>query len=206
MNKMGTALNNSYTRLVELFCHLPGIGEKTANRLAMYLLRSSGDYALTLADAIEQAKAKIRFCRLCQDLTEEELCRICRNERRDPTLLCIVEEPVSMAAIEQTGQYQGRYHILHGSLSPLQAIGPETLQLDRLRARISNGSQIQEVILALNSDPEGEATALYLKEYLQDVPVRVTRIATGVPVGSHVEYSDPITLSRALANRHEMGS
>lgn len=203
---MSDGLGNSYAQLIEQLRALPGIGEKTANRLAMYILRSPGDYALNLANTIQDAKMKLRFCQLCQDLTEAERCRICRDEQRDLSQLCIVEEPAGMIAIEQTGHYRGRYHILHGSLSPLQAIGPETLQLERLRDRLGNSSGITEVILALNSDPEGEATALYLKEYLQELPVRVTRIATGVPVGGYVEYTDPMTLSQALANRHEMGS
>lgn len=200
-----SSFDNAYTRLVEQLRVLPGIGEKTANRLAMTILRSPGDYAVNLAGAIQEAKNRIGFCRFCQDLTEEELCRICRDEQRDTSQLCVVEDPASLIAIEQTGQYRGRYHILHGSLSPMQSIGPKTLRLDQLKNRIRQDTSIEEVILALSSDPEGEATALYLREYLEDLSLRLTRIASGMPVGAHVRYTDPITLSRALFSRHELG-
>lgn len=199
------AYDNSFTRLVEELMALPGIGEKTANRLAMYVLRAPGDYAFKLARAIEDAKTKIGICPLCQDLTEDELCKICRDERRDISLLCIVEEPASMIALEKSGQYNGRYHILHGNLSPMQSIVPEDLRLDRLKDRLRSSPEITEAILALNSNPEGEATALYLKEFLQGLPVRVTRIGSGVPVGAIVQYTDPMTLARALSSRHELG-
>lgn len=198
--------NNSFAQLVEDLMALPGIGEKSATRLAMHIVRSPGNYALGLAKAIEEAKAKLGICRLCQDLTEAELCTICGNERRDASMLCVVEEPASVEAVENSGQYQGLYHILHGHLSPLQSIGPQDLRLDQLKERLRNSPVIQEVILALNSNPEGEATTLYLKEFLQDLPVRVTRIATGVPVGGHVQYTDPMTLARALSSREELGA
>ncbi len=197
--------SNSFDQLIESLRKLPGIGEKTAARLAMYILRSTGSYALELAQAIQDAKTKIGFCNLCQDLTEADLCRICSSDQRDQTLVCIVEDPSSMHALEQTNQYNGRYHILHGSLSPMQSIGPESLQLDRLKERLRNDSTIKEIILALNSDPEGEATALFIKEFLQELPLRITRIASGIPVGAHVQYTDPITLSRALSSRYELG-
>lgn len=196
---------NSYDRLIEALKRLPGIGEKTASRLAMYILRSPGPYALELANAIQEAKGKIGFCQLCQDLTEEALCRICGDERRDASLLCMVEDPASMQAIEQTGQYRGRYHILHGNLSPMQSIGPDALQLGRLKDRLQSDSNISEIILALSLDPAGETTTLYLREYLQELPLRITRIASGIPVGAHVQYTDPMTLSRALMSRHELG-
>lgn len=184
---------------------LPGIGEKTATRLALHIVRSPGNYAFDLAKAIHQAKEKLGICRLCQDLTESDLCFICANERRDGSVLCIVEEPASVEAVEKSGQYQGLYHILHGHLSPLQSIGPDDLRLDQLKVRLRNNPAIQEVILALNSNPEGEATALYLKEFLQELPIRVTRIATGIPVGGHIQYTDPMTLGRALSSRRELG-
>jgi len=196
--------NNSFTQLLELLTALPGVGEKTANRLAFHILRSSEKYATQLGKSIQEVQARVRFCRLCQDLTEEELCALCQDERRDPSLLCVVEQAAGLVAMESTGHYAGRYHILHGSLSPLHSIGPEELKLSRLKDRLRNDTAIQEVILALNSDPEGEATSLYLKEYLEDLPVRVTRIASGIPVGGHVEYADPVTLSRALQARGEM--
>lgn len=195
---------NSLDRLIELLTSLPGVGEKTANRLALYILRSTDDYAESLSKVICEVKTKVGFCRSCQDLTEGEICTLCRDSRRDPSTLCVVEQSAAMSAMERTGQYRGLYHILHGSLSPLQSIGPEELKLDRLRDRVRKDDVIQEVILALNSDPEGEATSLYLKEYLQDLSIRVTRIAFGIPVGAHVEYTDPITLSRALQARQEI--
>lgn len=185
---------------------LPGIGEKSATRLAVHIVRSPGNYALNLARAIHEAKTKLLICRLCQDLTESELCGICSNDRRDATTLCVVEEPASVEAVEKSGQYHGLYHILHGHLSPLHSIGPDDLRLDQLKDRLRNNSNIQEVILALNSNPEGEATTLYIKEFLQEMPVRVTRIATGVPVGGHVQYTDPMTLARALSSRQELGA
>lgn len=196
---------NSFQQLTEQLQRLPGVGEKTAMRLAMFILRSPGSYALELAQSIHAAKTKIGFCKLCQDLTEDEICRICRNEDRDASLLCIVEDPASMRAIEETGQFKGRYHILHGNLSPIQSIGPEALQLDRLKKRLQEETDTQEVILALNSDPEGEATALYLKEFLEELPLSLTRIGSGMPVGAHVQYTDPMTLSRALASRYIVG-
>lgn len=197
--------DNSYHRLIEKLQKLPGIGERTATRLAMYILRSEGDYAKDLAQSIFDAKSKIGFCKLCQDLTENEICRRCRDEHRDASVVCLVEDPASMEALEQTGHYRGRYYILHGSLSPMQAIGPETLDLQRLRKRIEQDMQIREMILAFDSDPEGEATTLYLKEYLQDLNIKMTRMALGIPVGAHIQYTDPLTLSRALSSRHELG-
>lgn len=187
--------------LIQLLMDLPGVGEKTAQRLAFYVLRAPEDYAFRLSQMIRDVKAKIGFCKLCQDLTEGSLCRICQDQHRDPSLLCIVEASSAMTALERTGQYRGRYHILHGSLSPLQSIGPAELHLDRLKERLRHQNEIHEVILALNSDPEGEATAHYLREYLGDLSVRVTKIASGVPVGAHIEYADPITLTRALEAR-----
>lgn len=197
--------NNSYDRLIEQLRALPSIGEKTATRLAMYILRSPENYAMELASAIQEAKTKIGFCRSCQDLTEEESCRICKDEKRDHSMLCLVEDPASMQAMEKTGQYHGRYYILHGSLSPMHSIGPETLQLSRLKTRLQKDPTIKEVILAFDSDPEGEATTLYLKEYLQDLPLKITRIALGIPVGAYIQYTDPLTLSRAMSSRHEFG-
>ncbi len=183
---------------------LPGVGEKTANRLALHILRSPEAYAMDLSKIIQEVKTKIGFCRLCQDLTEGELCDICQDEQRDSSLLCIVEQSAAMFALERTGQYRGLYHILHGSLSPIHSVGPEELRLNRLRERIQEENAVAEVILALNSDPEGEATSLYLKEYLQELPIKVTRLASGIPVGAHVEYADPVTLSRALQLRYAL--
>ena len=195
---------NSLERLTELLMALPGVGEKTANRLALHILRSPEAYAMDLSKIIQEVKTKIGFCRLCQDLTEGELCDICQDEQRDSSLLCIVEQSAAMFALERTGQYRGLYHILHGSLSPIHSVGPEELRLNRLRERIQEENAVAEVILALNSDPEGEATSLYLKEYLQELPIKVTRLASGIPVGAHVEYADPVTLSRALQLRYAL--
>jgi recombination protein RecR len=195
---------HSFAQLIEHLTALPSIGEKTAHRLALHILRAPSEYAVSLAEAIQVARAKMRFCLSCQDLCEEEKCRICCDDSRDTGTLCVIEDPESMQALEKTGQYRGRYHILHGKLSPFQTIGPEELQFERLHKRVQNSQNLSEVILALNSDPEGEATALFLKEYLEKLPIRVTRIAAGIPIGGQVAYTDPMTLSHALLSRYEV--
>lgn len=187
-------------RLVRAISRLPGIGEKTATRLAIFILRDTKGVANDLIHSLTYILEKVRFCKICQNLTEEEFCPICRDPERDKALICVVQEPVDLLMVEKTGDYRGVYHILHGALSPLDGIGPEEIRIQGLTKRIRQGG-VKEVILATNPNPEGEATALYLKELLGASGAKITRIATGMPVGGTLEYSDAHTLARSLGNR-----
>ncbi|HET6147406.1 MAG TPA: recombination mediator RecR [Polyangia bacterium] len=192
-------------RLVQQLGKLPGIGEKTAARLAFHLLRASPEDAAALAAAIVEVKQKIRFCGICCDLTESDPCSMCRDARRDAGLVCVVAQPQDVAAVERTGGYRGRFHVLHGVLSPLDGIGPDDLRTAELIRRCSStDSPIREVILATSPNVEGEATAVYIAKLLRPLGVRATRIATGVPIGGELEYADQLTLARALEGRREM--
>jgi len=198
-------------RLVQQLGKLPGIGEKTAARLAFHILRASPEDAAALAAAIAEVKQKIRFCSVCCDLTETDPCAVCRDARRDAGLVCVVAQPQDVVAIERTGGYRGRYHVLHGVLSPLDGIGPDDLRVTELVARCAvradgpAGDQaIREAILATSPSVEGEATAVYLAKLLRPLGVRATRIATGVPIGGELEYADQVTLARAIDGRREM--
>src|SRR6185369_16477120 len=201
-------------RLVQQLAKLPGIGEKTAARLAFHILRASPEDAEALAAAIAEVRQKIRFCSVCCDLTESDPCAICRDERRDAGLVCVVAQPQDVVAIERAGGYRGRYAVLHGVLSPLDGIGPEDLRVTELVARCAGrgdadggpgGDQgIREAILATSPSVEGEATAVYLAKLLRPLGVRATRIATGVPIGGELEYADQVTLARAIDGRREM--
>jgi recombination protein RecR len=192
-------------RLVQQLGKLPGIGEKTAARLAFHILRASPEDAAALAAAIVDVKQKIRFCGVCCDLTESDPCAICRDARRDGGLVCVVAHPQDVAAIERAGGYRGRYHVLHGVLSPLDGIGPEDLRTAELVRRCgATDVAVKEVILATSPNVEGEATAVYIAKLLRPLSVRVTRIATGVPIGGELEYADQLTLARAIDNRREM--
>ena len=198
-------------RLVQQLGKLPGIGEKTAARLAFHILRASPEDAAALAAAIAEVKQKIRFCSVCCDLTESDPCAVCRDARRDAGVVCVVAQPQDVVAIERTGGYRGRYHVLHGVLSPLDGIGPDDLRVTELLARCageggdSAGDQgIREAILATSPSVEGEATAVYLAKLLRPLGVRATRIATGVPIGGELEYADQVTLARAIDGRREM--
>jgi recombination protein RecR len=198
-------------RLVQQLGKLPGIGEKTAARLAFHILRASPEDAAALAAAIAEVKQKIRFCSVCCDLTEADPCAVCRDARRDAGVVCVVAQPQDVVAIERTGGYRGRYHVLHGVLSPLDGIGPDDLRVTELVARCaasadgSAGDQaIREAILATSPSVEGEATAVYLSKLLRPLGVRATRIATGVPIGGELEYADQVTLARAIDGRREM--
>jgi len=188
------------SRLIQELARLPGIGEKTASRLALHILRSSRENAEGLARAILEVKEKIRLCRQCFNLTDQDLCRICQDGRRNPEIVCVVSGPEDLMAIERSGGYQGLYHVLHGVLSPLEGIGPQDLRIDELLERI-RGGKIQEVILATNPSVEGEATAQYLSQVIKPLGVRVTRIARGVPMGGDLQYIDQVTLSKSLENR-----
>jgi len=188
--------------LVAQLTRLPGIGTRTAQRLAFHLLSTPKDDALALAAAIQEVKDRVRFCRECGNLTEDELCVICVDPRRDRTVVCVVEQPVDVVSLERTHEYRGLYHVLGGALSPLDGVDPSDLRVDELLRRVEGG-EIGEVVLATNPNMTGEATAGYLAERLRDT-VRVTRLASGLPVGGDLEYADEVTLGRALAGRREV--
>jgi recombination protein RecR len=190
----------SLVRLIKYLSKLPGIGEKTATRLALHILRSSEEDAKALSGSIFEVKNKIRFCSKCFGLSESTPCRICLNNNRDHTIVCVVEQPSDLAALEKAGAFKGVYHVLHGALSPMNGIGPDDLRVRELIERVMQG-EIKEVALATNTNVEGEATASYLAQLLKGYPVRVTRIATGVPVGGDLKYLDEVTLRRAMERR-----
>jgi len=192
----------SLERLAAEFQRLPGIGAKSAARLAYYLLRSPDEDAERLAKAISESRAAVKRCSSCNTLTEEDPCEICSDPQRDAGLLCVVEEPGNLAAIEKTREYRGRYHVLWGALSPLKGIGPDEIDVAGLVSRVT--PEIREVVLATNPNVEGEATALYLARRLKPSGVRVTRIAFGLPVGGDIEYADEVTMARSLENRREL--
>lgn len=202
---MSGALIEPVARLIEAFSRLPGIGPKTAQRLTYHLLRAPETEARTLAAALVALREEVVFCRECHNISDAELCPICRDPGREATRLCVVEEPLDVLAIERTGEYRGRYHVLHGALSPMDGIGPERLRirelLERVTAARAAGHPYEEVILATNPTLEGEATAMYLAEQLDGSVGVVTRIARGLPVGGDLEYADEVTLIRALQGR-----
>lgn len=189
--------------LIDELARLPGIGPKSAQRLAFYMVKASADDARRLAEAIIGAKEKVRFCRECFSVSEGELCRVCRDPGRDPTVVCVVEEPKDQAAVEKAGVIKGRYHILGGAISPLDGIGPDDLRVQELLDRVARDG-IEEVILATNPNLEGNATAMYVAALLKPIGVRVTRLASGLPVGGDLEYADEVTLGQALEGRREM--
>jgi recombination protein RecR len=190
-------------QLVQQLSKLPGIGERTATRLAFHVLRAPETYAEELSRALLDVKRKLRPCGVCAHLTDQDPCSICRDERRDAALLCVVALPQDLMAIERTGCFRGRYHVLHGVLSPLDGVGPDDLKIQPLIARIGEGG-IEEVIVATSPNVEGDATALYLSQLIKPLGVRVTRIASGVPIGGDLEYADGVTLNRALEGRREI--
>jgi len=187
-------------KLIAELGKLPGIGEKTATRLANYILRSTDDDVKKLAESIVEVKSRIKLCRVCLNLTEEETCNICRDTTRDGGVICVVEDPDSLAAIEECGGYRGTYHVLHGALAPLDGIGPDNLRLGELIQRI-NGGSVQEVIIATNTNVHGESTALLLVRLLKGKDIKITRIAMGVPMGGDLKYIDKMTLSKSLEFR-----
>jgi recombination protein RecR len=188
--------------LVAQLTHLPGVGQRTAQRLAFHLLRTPKDEALALAAAIEEVKERVRFCRECGNLTEDEVCAICTDARRDHTLICVVEQPADLISVERTAEYRGLYHVLGGALSPIDGVEPADLRIDELLRRVERNG-VEEVVLATNPNMTGEATAAFLADRLRG-RVRVTRLASGLPVGGDLEYADEVTLGRALAGRREM--
>jgi recombination protein RecR len=190
--------------LIDELGRLPGIGPKSAQRIAYHLLKVDAEDARRLARAITEAKERVSWCRRCFNYAEGDLCTFCRDERRDAHLVCVVEEPRDIVAIERTGEFKGRYHVLQGAISPIEGIGPEQLRVKELLGRV-NDEGITEIILATNPNIEGEATAMYLARILKPLGVRVTRIASGLPVGGDLEYADEVTLGRALEGRREVG-
>ncbi|HKT70633.1 MAG TPA: recombination mediator RecR [Terriglobales bacterium] len=191
------------TRLIDELKKLPGVGSKSAQRLAFHILRSSEEDAEALAAAVRDVKAKLRLCSVCNNITDVDPCVYCSNPTRNQRLVCVVEEPTNIAAIEKTRHFNGAYHVLHGSISPLHGVGPEQLRLSNLMRRIDAG-EVDEVILATNPTVEGEATAVYISQQIRRPGVKVTRIATGIPVGSDIEYADEVTMLKAMEGRREL--
>jgi recombination protein RecR len=198
----GRVFSPAVENLVAQLTRLPGVGQRTAQRLAFHMLRVPKEEALALAAAIVEVKERVRFCRECGNLTEEELCAICTDQRRDHSLVCVVEQPADLVSIERTHEYRGLYHVLGGALSPLDGVDPEHLRIDELLGRVERNGVV-EVVLATNPNMTGEATAAYLADRLRG-RVRVTRLASGLPVGGDLEYADEVTLGRALSGRREM--
>ena len=203
MNEPIHSLAAPVARLIEEFYKLPGIGPKSAQRLAYYLLRMPAAEAQALAAAILDVKEKVGFCSICQNVTDVDPCRICASEQRERSVICVVEEPMDILAIERTRAYRGLYHVLHGAISPMDGIGPEELKIKELLGRLRS-EEVREVILATNPNLEGEATAMYLARLLRPLSLKVTRLARGLPAGGDLEYADDVTLTRALEGRHEM--
>ncbi len=197
------AVADPIARLVKELAKLPGIGEKSAQRLAFHVLKAGPAYAGDLAAAIAGVVRDVRLCTSCQTLTDQDPCTICKDDRRDPRTLCVVEGVPDLLAIERTHEFRGRYHVLHGALSPLDGVGPGDLKIRELLVRLER-EPADEVVIATNTDVEGEATALYLTKLLKPIGIKVTRIAQGVPMGGDLEYADQVTLARALAGRREL--
>lgn len=193
----------SLENLIDKFAALPGIGRKSAQRLAFYVLSLSKEEAESFAEAIVDAKSSVHCCSVCQNLTEGEICQICSSDRRDRSTICVVSEPKDVLSIERGREYNGTYHVLHGALSPMSHVGPEDIKIKELLVRIGN-EEVEEVIMATNPDTEGEATAMYISRLLKPFEVKVTRLAYGIPVGSNLEFADDATLSRAIMGRTEM--
>jgi len=191
-------------RLIEELSRLPGIGGKSAQRLAFYIIHLPAEKAESLAQAILTAKRNVRYCSQCCNLTDNDPCQICANIKRDPKIIMVVEDPRDMAAYERTNEFHGLYHVLHGAISPMHGVGPSDLTIAALLKRLQQSDEIEEVIVATNPNVEGEATALYISKILKDTGIKVTRIAHGVPVGGDLEYVDEVTLSRALEGRREI--
>lgn len=198
--KRKSAHSKSLSKLVEELSCLPGVGPKTAERFAFYILRSPKETAESLAQAIIEAKNKLTYCKICSTLTEENICQICRDDARNKKQICVVEEPDDVFSVEKTGAYNGLYHVLLGSIRPLDGIGPGDLRIKELVSR-ATGNKIEEIIIATSSDSEGETTALYLAKILKPYQIKLSRLASGMPVGAELDYADEVTLGRALENR-----
>ena len=196
------SLPDPLIRLIEELQRLPGIGPKGAQRLAFHLLRTPREQTERLVEALREVKERVTYCSVCNNITDADPCAFCSNDERNHNIICVVEEPQNVSAVEKTREFKGVYHVLMGALSPLQGVGPDDLKIKSLLARITNG--VAEVILATNPNVEGEATAIYLARLLKPLGVKVTRIAMGVPVGSDLEYADEVTMHKALVGRHEV--
>lgn len=200
---MSQAVPEPVTRLIEAFSRLPGVGPKTASRLTYFLLRAPDDLSIGLADALHELKDKVQFCSICGNITVDDPCGVCLDARRDQSKIAVVEEPLDLLAIERTAGFQGVYHVLNGAISPVNGIGPDDLRIKELIQRIDAGG-VLEVIIATNPGQEGDATAMYIQRDLAKKPVKVTRLARGLPVGGDLEYVDSVTLLRALQGRSEL--
>jgi len=203
MVNKATGLPDSLLRLIENFKRFPGIGQRTAQRLAFFILKSPSNYIKELSDSIVKIKEVIRFCKICNNLSDEELCGVCDNPARDKSVICVVEEPGDVIAVEKTGRFSGLYHVLLGALSPLDGIGPEELKIKELLSRVRE-KKPKEIIIATNPDTEGETTALYLAKVLKPFNIKITRIGYGIPVGAELEYTDHATLLKAIDSRREL--
>jgi len=201
MNDSG--IKNPIQRLISIFAKLPGIGEKTATRLAYYILKSPPEFVREFGGALADVKERVSLCSICSNFSDKDPCIICRDPRRDKTTICVVEDPSDLAAIEKSGAYRGEYHVLHGVISPLDGVSPEDLRIKELLARLSNGV-VKEIIIATNPSAEGDATAMYIMQAIKPLGIKVTRIASGVPIGGDIEYIDQVTISRAIEARHEL--
>jgi recombination protein RecR len=191
-------------KLIDEFSRLPGIGPKTASRLTFFLLRAPKEQSEALADALRELRERTTFCSVCFNITEADPCAVCADEKRDRSVICVVEEPLDVIAIERTRDYRGLYHVLHGTIAPIEGIGPDELRIAELLSRFNSVTPVREVIIATNPNMEGEATAMYIARQIEGRGVRVTRLARGLPVGGDLEYADEVTLSRALAGRQAM--
>lgn len=198
-----SVLPEPLTNLIDALSNLPGLGKKSATRLAFFILRSKEEFAESLAKAILDAKRRVTLCSVCLSFTSDETCRICSDKERDTSTVCVVEEPLDLIAIERSGEYRGTYHVLHGVISPIDGVGPEDLRIGELIKRLDKG-EIKEVIIATNPTVEGEATALYLAKLIKPLGIKVSRIAHGIPLGGDIEYTDELTLGRALKERKEI--
>lgn len=197
--------SHSVASLIEEFSRLPGIGKKTAQRLAFHIIGMNERDAMSLAGAITNVKQSIKYCSICSNLTDKDVCNICSSKKRDESIICVVADPRDVIAIEKTREFKALYHVLHGNISPMEGIGPEDIKVKELLTRIQNSqTEIQEVILATSPTIEGEATAMYISKLLKPLGVKTTRIAYGIPIGGDLEYADELTLSKALEGRREM--
>lgn len=195
--------SETVANLIDQLSKLPGIGPKSAQRLAYYIMKSPDDEAQALARAISEAKEKVSFCQICFNVTDEKICNYCSDPRRDDSVICVVQEPRDIVSIEKTGEFKGRYHVLQGAISPIEGIGPEELRIEELLKRLQEG-KAKEIIVATNPNIEGEATAMYLAKLIKPLGIKVTRIASGLPVGGDLEYADEITLGKSLEGRREI--
>lgn len=196
-------MNNPIEKLIHEFGKLPGIGEKTATRLAYFILKSPSEYAKSFASALIEVKEKVKLCSICANLSDKDPCLICKDPRRERSTICVVEDPSDLAAVEKTSSYRGQYHVLHGVLSPLDGVGPDDLKIIELLERLKT-DEIKEVIVATNPSVEGEATSLYLSRMIKPLGIKISRIASGVPIGGDLEYIDQVTISRAIQDRREL--